>query len=223
MTKELILNFHGLGEPPPYTASGEKIYWLRTEAFTRLLDQVLDYSTKEPKISLTFDDGNTSDVLLALPELTKRGLTAGFFICAGRIGKRDYLDEAMIKELPRAGMSVGSHGMNHRDWRRLDAAELEVEISGARRKLEDIIGQPVTAVSIPFGSYNRRVLRRLAHRHWDVIYTVDGGIAWDASRLKPRTTIKASMQDHDILELLRAPYLHVRLRSALLRIWKRLR
>jgi peptidoglycan/xylan/chitin deacetylase (PgdA/CDA1 family) len=224
MTRELILNFHGLGEPPPDTESEERFYWLRTESFSRLLDQVLDHSTKEPKISLTFDDGNASDVFIALPELANRGLTASFFICPGRIGKKNYLDEAMIKELAGAGMRVGSHGMNHQDWRRLDSAGLEVEISGARRKLEDIIGQRVTNVSIPFGSYDRRVLRRLAQEQWEVIYTADGGIAWDTSKLKPRTTVTANLQDRDLLqELVRAPYLHVRLRRALSRIWKRLR
>jgi len=226
MANELILNFHGLGEPPPCTASEEMLYWLRAERFSYLLDQVMDRSPNvEPKISLTFDDGNASDVLLALPELANRGLTASFFICPGRIGRNHYLDEAMIKDLVGAGMSVGSHGMNHQDWRHLDSAGLEVEISVARRMLADIIGQPVTVVSIPFGSYDRRVLRWLAREQWDVIYTVDGGMARDTSKLKPRTTLTASMQDRDdiLQELLRAPYLHLRLRRALSRLWKRLR
>src|SRR5271165_2425896 len=98
--KELILNFHGLGAPPPHVDSKEIIYWWSKDSFVRLLDQISDRPLNaEPKISLTFDDGNASDVLVALPELASRGLAASFFICAGRIGKKHYLDEAMIKEL----------------------------------------------------------------------------------------------------------------------------
>jgi len=224
MCRQLILNFHGLGEPPPSVEPEERLYWLSKKSFSRLLNQISDYSEIEPKISLTFDDGNASDVLIALPELISRELTASFFVCPGRIGDRNYLDKAMIKELTGAGMCVGSHGMNHRDWRRLDSDALEIEISGARRELEDIIGQPVTNVSIPFGSYDRRILRRLVQENWDVIYTVDGGFALNTLKLKPRTSITSNMLGYDFLkELMRTPRLHTRLRRSLTRVWKRLR
>src|SRR5215470_4073438 len=113
-TRELILNLHGLGEPHSLVDENEKAFWWSIGAFSYLLDRILD-TRIDPRlrISITFDDGNASDALIALPELTKRGLTASFFICAGRIGKKRYLDESMIKDLNAGGMVVGSHGMDH--------------------------------------------------------------------------------------------------------------
>jgi peptidoglycan/xylan/chitin deacetylase (PgdA/CDA1 family) len=222
--KELVLILHGVGEPHSKVDSEEKPYWLSRDRFTHLLDQILDLAPNaKTKISLTFDDGNTSDILIALPELTRRGLTASFFVCANRIGKQDYLSDAMIRELLGAGMSVGSHGMDHRDWRLLDPAGLRCEIGEARHKLEDVIQRPVTSVAIPFGSYDRRVLNWLGRERWDVIYTSDRGTASVTSKLKPRTSIKATMRDNEVLHLLRSPHLHDELRKVVLGIWKRLR
>jgi peptidoglycan/xylan/chitin deacetylase (PgdA/CDA1 family) len=222
--RELVLIFHGVCEPHSKVDSEEKPYWLSRDRFTHLLDQILDLaSNSETKISLTFDDGNASDILIALPELTRRDLTASFFVCAGRIGKQHYLSDAMIRELLGAGMSIGSHGMDHRDWRLLELAGLRREISEARRKLEDVIQRPVTSVAIPFGSYDRRVLNWLRRERWDAIYTSDRGTSYVTSKFKPRTSIKATMQDDEILHLLRSPHLQDELRKFVLGIWKRWR
>src|ERR1700694_4014462 len=222
--KELVLIFHGVGEPHPEVDSEEKPYWLSRDRFTHLLDQILDLAPNaKTRISLTFDDGNTSDILIALPDLTCRDLSASFFVCANRIGKKHYLSDAMIRELLGAGMSVGSHGMDHRDWRLLDPAGLRCEISEARHRLEDVIQRPVTSVAIPFGSYDRRVLNLLGRERWDVIYTSDRGTTCVTSKFKPRTPIKATMRDDEILHLLHSPHLHDELRKVVLGIWKRWR
>ena len=114
----------------------ERQYWWSVSAFVRLLDLIGDrLPSTNPKISITFDDGNASDALLALPELAKRNLKASFFVCAGRIGTKHYLDKSMIVDLIKSGMHIGSHGMHHRDWCTLSASELGEEISGARRRL----------------------------------------------------------------------------------------
>src|SRR5262249_40125721 len=144
-------------------------------------------------IRITFDDGNASDTHSALPELSKRGLTAEFFVCAGRVGKRHYLDQSMIKELLAEGMSIGSHGMDHRDWRTLDSLDLDVEIVDARHQLEDLTQRQVTKVAIPFGSYDRRILRRLKRESWQRIYTCDRGTTKSTSRTKTRETLSADM------------------------------
>ena len=110
--RELIINLHGIGEPHAAVDANEKPYWWSVEAFYLLLDQLSEIpANTDPKVSLTFDDGNASDALLVLPQLHKRGLFASFFVCAGRVGKKHYLDRSMIRDLRGAGMGVGSHGM----------------------------------------------------------------------------------------------------------------
>jgi peptidoglycan/xylan/chitin deacetylase (PgdA/CDA1 family) len=165
MRRELILNFHGLGMPHSGVGADEEPFWLSRRTFVAMIDRIafMGEDAGAPT-SITFDDGNASDATIALPELVKRGLTATFFVCADRIGLPHYLDRSAIDDLLQAGMAIGSHGMRHRDWRKLDDGALDEEISGARARLADVCGKPVQMASIPFGSYDRRVLARLRRR-----------------------------------------------------------
>jgi peptidoglycan/xylan/chitin deacetylase (PgdA/CDA1 family) len=222
--QELILNFHGLGNPHSLVDLHEAQYWWRADSFARLLDQIVDRpNASSPKISITFDDGNASDYLLALPELGKRKLRASFFVCAARIGAKNYLSEAMIRDLLDAGMNIGSHGMSHLDWRMLNSESLEVEIVDARKKIEDVCQRPVRSVAIPFGSYDGRVLKKLNQESWDCIYTSDRGRARTTDKIKPRESLDATMQDRDILtELLARPRLKTLIVRALVQRYKKL-
>jgi len=223
--RELVLSLHGVGEPHHWVGAEELPYWISTRSFTRLLDESLELSkASELRIIFTFDDGNASDALVALPELSKRGLQASFFVCAGRIGKEHYLDGSMIKDLLDAGMSIGTHGMHHRNWRILDSMALEEEIADARRKLEDVVQRPVNTVAIPFGSYDRRVLNRLMRDFWECVYTSDRGKARSSAKIKPRETVDATMQDNNVLRRLSAtPPWRVRMKRELACLYKRLR
>ena len=225
LMRELVLLLHGLGEPHSLVDAEERRHWWSVASFARLLDQILEFQENlEAKIRITFDDGNESDFLLALPELSKRDLTAEFFVCAGRVGKDHYLDRTMINELLAQGMSIGSHGMDHRDWRTLDSTALDVEIGDARRKLEDLTQRPLNMVSIPFGSYDRRVLRRLKREPWEVIYTCDRGTTQTTSRMKPREPVFSDMEAEDILvRLLARPSVYVTATRVLSGAYKRLR
>ena len=220
--RELILNLHGLGEPSAAVDEQEKQYWWSVSSFSWLLDLMADrLPGTSPKISITFDDGNASDALLALPELAKRDVKASFFVCAGRIGTKHYLDKSMIIDLIKSGMQIGSHGMHHRDWCTLGPNELDEEIVGARRRLEDISGAPIEIVAIPFGSYNRRVLMKLKQEPWACIYTSDRGTTCSTAKIKARETLYANMQLQNFLpELMREPPINMRAKRAVVRFYK---
>ena len=222
--RELVLLFHGIGEPHPLVDWEEMPFWLSRAFLTRLLDDVLELQkSQEINVRITFDDGNASDVHLALPELLRRGLSAEFFICAGRVGKKCYLDQSMINELLAEGMRIGSHGMDHRNWRTLNSVELDVEIVDARRQLEDLTQRPVTKVAIPFGLYDRRVLRRLHRESLECIYTCDRGITQSIAKTKPRESLSADMQEEDLISKLMSPPVRLRTRRVIAGLYKRMR
>jgi peptidoglycan/xylan/chitin deacetylase (PgdA/CDA1 family) len=223
--RELIITFHGLGKPHPYVSPQEADVWWNVEPFQHLLDRISrSETTPNANILITFDDGNVSDVLVALPELVKRRLTATFFICAGRVGTRDYVDEPMIRDLLAAGMHIGSHGMYHRNWRNLRDADLNVEIKDARKQLENITRNCIDTISIPFGSYDHRVLTLLRRENWKCIFTSDGGTSHPQAVIKGRTTLRANMQQRDIIAQLLLPETeYVRMKRALASFHKRLR
>jgi peptidoglycan/xylan/chitin deacetylase (PgdA/CDA1 family) len=180
------VNFHGVGEPARALGASEAMVWL---SVSRLLE-TLDSLQGRTDVRISFDDGNRSDVEVALPALLARGMTATFFVLAGRLEDPGFLDAEDVHELVAAGMTIGSHGLHHRDWRRLRDAELTCELGMSRRILEDVIGRPVTRAAVPFGSYDRRVLAS-ARRDggYEQLFTSDGGPARRGTWLQPRTTV----------------------------------
>jgi peptidoglycan/xylan/chitin deacetylase (PgdA/CDA1 family) len=221
--RELILNFHGIGTPHPGVDSKERAVWMSRERFAALMDYVVAIRTKELPVVITFDDGNASDLTMALPELTARGLTATFFVCAGRLQTPRYLNAEDVRHLLSTGMKVGSHGMHHRNWRTLDDAALTEEINSARRLLEDACDAPVTAAGIPFGSYDRRVLAKLRAEGFVNVYTSDCGLAIQGAWLKPRNTLGDSAVQEDIRRALGSSFSLASLLRSARKTYKRLR
>jgi hypothetical protein len=223
---ELVFTLHGIGEPHQQADPEEAFVWVARDTYTTLLDSITAAraETKNVPVVITFDDGNISDAKIAVPELARRGLSATFFVCAGRIGASGYLDRVALHDMLQAGMEIGTHGMHHRDWRTLDDRALDVELGEARRRIEDACGRPVTAAAIPFGSYDRRVLARLRRENFDCVYTSDGGVARSDAYLKPRETLGATWQETDIRRALAAsPPLKARLRRGAAMFYKALR
>jgi peptidoglycan/xylan/chitin deacetylase (PgdA/CDA1 family) len=171
---------------------GEGQIWISVEQFEGLLDAAIG----RPEVTVTFDDGNLSDLEIGLPLLLERGLRARFYIPAGLLGEPGRLDASGVRELHRAGMVIGSHGWAHRDWRRLDwgpggVSEVEDELVRARQHLEDLTGSEVSEVAVPFGSYDRHVVRALRRTRVSRVYTSDGGWARAGAWLQARTSIRA--------------------------------
>lgn len=200
MSRRLVLNFHGIGEPGPEVPPDEVAYWCPRPLWPVLADalaQVRDGGRFH--LQLTFDDGNLSDYEEALPVLLERGLSATFFVCAGRIGQPGYLGAAELTALREAGMGVGSHGWGHTDLRWADEASLEREVVTARAALAEAAGAPVEGFAIPFGSYDARVLGRL--RDYREVYTSDGGLAGSSKWLIPRSSYVRGWQPQTISDL----------------------
>lgn len=198
MTEPQIgLIFHGIGTPGRSLETGEAPYWISPDLFAGVLDKVS--ALPDPKVvRISFDDGNISDLEIGLPMLIERGLKADFFVLTGRIGQGGSLDAAGIRALQNAGMGIGSHGIAHTDWSRLDDAALMDELVTSRKRLEDICGTSVQKAGIPFGAYNSRVLRALKRAGYIAAFSSDGGRMCAKAFLRPRTSIRAGMGANEI-------------------------
>jgi len=151
------LTVHGIGPAPRPLDPDEDGTWVGTDQFERVLDAVAGRGD----VVITFDDGNASDVEIALPRLVERNLTAEFFLPAGLLCQPGRLDHEGVRELLRAGMSIGSHGWAHINWRGLDDRQAKREMVEAHQVLDELTGHRVSRVAVPFGAYDRHVLRRL--------------------------------------------------------------
>lgn len=153
------------------------------------------------QVEITFDDGNLSDVELALPALLEHGLTATFHVCAGRIGQPGYVDEAAMRHLRDAGMAIGSHGWDHVDSRTLSHEELVRATRDSAERIAAACGAPVTTFALPMGSYDRRVLRQV--RHYSTVYTSDATSAAAQTWLVPRWSYVRGWSERTVSDLSR--------------------
>jgi peptidoglycan/xylan/chitin deacetylase (PgdA/CDA1 family) len=144
-------------------------------------------------VAITFDDGLTSFVENALPELEKRNICAALFVIAGKLGTlpawNKYFNnttwasastetpaERMITEEELRKLSgrvlIGSHSSTHRMLTELDQADARHEIEDSRRRLESIIGQRVTLFSFPYGAFTEDLLVFCKNAGYERVFTV---------------------------------------------------
>ncbi|RYB94907.1 hypothetical protein EUA93_11440 [Nocardioides oleivorans] len=181
----LNLCFHGIGEPARELEPGEESYWIDAATFAEILDVVKG----RPEVRLSFDDANASDAEIALPELRARGLTASFFVVAGRLDQPGSLTTAQVRELHASGMTIGNHGMTHCPWRGLDRRDQDVEYVAAREQIASVIGAPVLDAALPLGRYDRRVIDRLQGLDYRSVHTSDRRWAREGSWMQPRYSL----------------------------------
>ena len=195
----LNICFHGIGTPQRQLEPGEDAYWVDTDRYLRILDEIATW----PSARISFDDANASDIQIGLPALVERGLEAQFFLLAGRLGKRGSLAVDDVRELIVRGMAIGTHGMSHRPWRGMSPATREAELVEARKRIEDVTGVAVTDAACPMGRYDRLVLSDLRRLGYHRVYTSDERAARPDSWLQARFSVRHA----DTPESLRAALL----------------
>jgi peptidoglycan/xylan/chitin deacetylase (PgdA/CDA1 family) len=169
---------------------------------------------------ITFDDGCRSFFTNVFPLLEESGIKATVFPVAGFLSRKstwdilpvfDHLTKSELREISDHGHEIGSHGMTHTDLTFLRDSRLSSEVNDSKKMLEDIIGKKVSAISFPYGSWNKRVWEQAlsagysfattyrGHRysypgHFPVygVYNFDGPQSV-LSRIKPRLPLSISI------------------------------
>jgi peptidoglycan/xylan/chitin deacetylase (PgdA/CDA1 family) len=220
-SREVVnLNFHGIGTPARSLEPGERQYWIDRESFLAILDELPD----QMDVRLSFDDGNASDVDVALPALAERGMKAHFFVVAGRLGRPGSIDSEGVRELSAQHMTVGTHGMNHRSWRGLSDHDRRVELIDARKAIAEASGATVDTAALPLGEYDHRVLAALRELQYRFVYSSDPRRARVGAWLQPRYTVRAGDTPRSIRDCVVVPRkARERLRAQVIGIAKRWR
>jgi peptidoglycan/xylan/chitin deacetylase (PgdA/CDA1 family) len=140
---------------------------------------------KKNLISITFDDGLSSILKNALPELKKRKIPTTIFIPAANIdnypkweqkGQAIYYEDriinrAEIKELSDWGIEIASHTLHHTDLRNVPSEAAREELHLSKSILEEIIGKEVVSFSFPYGSYNDDLINLALDCGYNFVYT----------------------------------------------------
>lgn len=172
MESEIVyLMYHELelpGRPLCQTEAGYVRYILAAADFRAQMQSLKDVGWQgisvskaltfpaQPSVTITFDDGCETDLLVAAPILKEFGFGATFYITSGFLETRGYLSAQQLRELGNMGFEIGSHSVTHPYLPDLDNARLHEEIAGAKVRLEQILGRPVEHFSCPGGRYDQR-------------------------------------------------------------------
>lgn len=176
-----ILMYHGVHADARQAGVFDKVYSVAPGSFECQLDWLEENNYRTIRlvdmdkiragdrcVIVTFDDGDISNVQIALPRLRARGMVGEFFVTADFIGREGYLAPADVRTLAEAGMGVQSHGYTHRYLSDLPLQELEAELAKSMFRLQGLSGEPVVALALPGGRGGEReriVARELGCRH----------------------------------------------------------
>jgi len=177
MSIDLFVIFHGIGTPPARVPEAERPYWTSEQAFLAFVRDANEAGDAAGlRIVATFDDGNRSDVDIAAPALVDNKLPGIFFPCTGRIGQDGYLTEADLRTLD-GPFEIGSHGVDHVPWSRLDTNALYHEVAYSKAVIEAAVGHDITSAALPFGYYDATTLRALQTCGYEAVYSSAPGLS----------------------------------------------
>ncbi|MBD9479911.1 polysaccharide deacetylase family protein [Pseudoxanthomonas sp. PXM02] len=151
--------------------------------------------TSRARIVVTFDDGHVSNHAVALPLLTRHGISADFFINPATVGTAGFLDWNQLREMNDAGMSIQSHGYDHVYLTQLDGQRLRQTLKAARDEIEQQVGAAVTLLAPPGGRMPRDLLSIAQECGYTHVLSSEPGVlaaADGASRPLPRMAMTAA-------------------------------
>lgn len=176
LTTMPILMYHSLYEARPH-AVGVAVHrfeahmeWLARHAYRGVAMRDYRRDATPRCVCLTFDDGYRNNIDLALPILERYGFSATFFVLADpeagplpwhAADPQPLMRPEDWRQLADAGHEVASHGLSHRDLRRLSADDRRRELMESRRRLEESVGN-VAGYAYPFGAFDETCEKMVA-------------------------------------------------------------
>lgn len=210
-----ILMYHHLNPLPANASEMLRTWTVAPEQFAAQLDylqargfhtitfkQLIDFfehgaPLPTQPIILTIDDGWIDAYTVALPELQKRGMVAVFFVPTNyaTAGGELLMNWEQVQELNRAGMEIGGHTISHEDLTKINLNEARRQLVESKTILEEKIGQPVIALSYPYGAYNPRVVAETQAAGYQAAVILCCGYKQHADNLLLLPRIRVSYED----------------------------
>ena len=158
MDKIEILMYHDVYRESPlesgFPSKGACYYKVSEGAFEQQVRAIASYED-DNRPTLTFDDGGTSFYTIIAPILEKYNLKGVFFIATDYIGTDGFMTGEQVRELAERGHIIGSHSCSHNaDMGSMSFDERRREWTDSVKLLSEIIGQPITCISVPNGYVN---------------------------------------------------------------------
>lgn len=157
-------------------------------------------------VAITIDDGYT-DALRILPITKKYNVPITLFVMpeSKMVNRKDLgnskslLTASQIKLLHKKGWTIGCHSKTHTKLSLLSTIQIEKEIIGAKKLLEQKIGTKIKYYAYPHGAFNAKAIGFVKKAGFEAGFSTLPGSISKSSNLwaLPRTVIE---KRHEILE-----------------------
>ena len=129
-------------------------------------------------VGITIDDAHVSVYREAWPRLRRARLPFTLFVATDLVDARgaNTLNWDEIRELARAGVTIGNHGAaHHRPLAQTNAKNME-EILRASRRIEEETGEPPKLFAYPYGEYDADLRERLRKSGLEAAFGQHSGV-----------------------------------------------
>jgi peptidoglycan/xylan/chitin deacetylase (PgdA/CDA1 family) len=227
--KVSVLMYHQVGNFKNIKAHGAtycrlnrfktQMWWLKTMGYHVIsLDEALsglrgEVDLPAHSVVLTFDDGYLNFYDHAFPILQQYDFPATVYVVSGLIGKdASWLEKShlplaplmnteQLREIHRAGVSIGAHSITHPRLAEISDAEAKDEIEGSKVQLEQLIGADVQHFCYPYGSLNKARLNQVEQAGFKTATSCQRG-AWTSEHDLMAIPRKAISYGDDLLGVL---------------------
>ncbi len=163
----VILMFHSItddaGDDSPHVTAGR---------FQALLETIRQ---RQVTVEITTDSSDSSIYMDFSPALQKQGLTATLFLIPLAIGLSDALTWDQVRELDRAGFTIGSHTLTHPWLPDLTDDEIICELCASKLLIERELGHAIATLAYPYGAFDAKVQSLARQCGYDRAYTTAPG------------------------------------------------
>lgn len=118
-------------------------------------------------VAITIDDAFTSVYREAWPRLRAAKLPFTLFLATGQIAREpggEYMTWDQVREMVKAGVTIGHHSVSHAHLPEQSAARVAEEFDRATAELEKQLGQRLTLQAYPYGETSARVIAQARQR-----------------------------------------------------------
>ena len=179
----IILAYHGVQNIRHSNCINTEIFknqmeYIKEEYDILPLDDLVQQHRKNvtrPTIAITFDDAYCNLLENAIPILSELSIPSTIYVPSKHIGGKNewdkysneqilpILSEQALKALIRSNKNItlGSHTASHKRLCTLTKNEMESEIFGSKKSLEDMFGIQINSIAYPYGrrlDYDNNVL-----------------------------------------------------------------
>lgn len=135
-----------------------------TGAFAATVKQrlcVAPWNGYKGAVSLTFDDGDPTQVNIAIPEMNKRNIKGTFFLISSII-----MEKRKWKEVTAEGHEIASHSYSHKHPRKLSQSDVLRETKTARENLSREFHCPVNTFAYPYSEFSAPLKKDVAENYF---------------------------------------------------------